>query len=191
MQCSKCNHAIKIGQEVCLNCGHILGYESEESKTCIHCNRPIPISYKKCPFCKKKQMSRKYKILFLLILIITSYFNYIIISNVKSHSYMELGEEYEKNCLNIRYEELVRRNDYYLESYITTKCKIIEVESVFFPLNVIKITAYVEENKDYKIELIYINTNKTGYLVEDEIEIYGKYKKLKGNTPVINAKIIK
>ena len=32
MKCSKCNNAIKERQEVCLSCGHILGYESEASK---------------------------------------------------------------------------------------------------------------------------------------------------------------
>ena len=41
MNCSKCNNVINEGQEVCLSCGHILGYEAEASKKCIHCNREI------------------------------------------------------------------------------------------------------------------------------------------------------
>lgn len=191
MKCSKCNHSINPGQEVCLTCGHILGYESEESKTCIHCNRTIPVSYKKCPFCKKKQISRKYKIIFFLIMIIVTYFNYLIINNIRSRTYYEIGEEYENYCTAVSYEELVRRNSYYDEAYINIRAKVLKVESKNPLFNYITITAYVEENENYKIEIRYINSNKTGYITGDEINIYGKYKTLKGNTPIINAKIIK
>ena len=190
MRCQKCNNEINPGQEVCLNCGHILGYESEESKTCVHCNRQIPISYKKCPYCKKKQASRKQKIIFFLLLLIATFLNYKIIDNLKERNELARDRDYEKYCQDLSYEELVRRNKHYDESYIRLEGIIKNVESVSELMHLIKISMYVEDNKDYEVDVYYLNLNSKGLMNKDKIEIYGKYKTLKGNKPVINAQIV-
>lgn len=89
------------------------------------------------------------------------------------------------------YEELVRKNIQYDETFITFKGKVISVESTSYITNSIKIKMYVEEEKDKIIEVNYHNRKKQGFLKNDEITIYGKYKKLNGNIPVFNAQRIK
>lgn len=192
MKCSKCNNEIKSGQEVCLNCGHILRYESEEqTKRCIHCNRPIPISYKKCPYCKKGQKSKKKKVLSFIFLITILIINHYYINCLYETNDIIFTKDYSKYQSDISYEKLIRDNTSYDETYITFKGKIISVESLSHLTNSIKIKLYLEDDKDKIVEVRYMNRKKIGLLKEDEIIIYGKYKKLKGNIPEINAQTIK
>lgn len=192
MKCSKCNNFITAGQEVCLHCGHILRYESEEQiKKCIHCNRYIPISYKKCPYCKKGQKSKKKKIIAFIIIIIIVIINYHYFNCLYETNDVIFKNADSKYQSDISYEELVRKNTYYDESLITFTGKVISVESVSRLTNSIKIKMYLEDDKDKVVEVKYMNRQKIGILKNDEIIIYGKYKKLKGNIPEINAQKIK
>lgn len=192
MKCSKCNNNIKAGQEVCLHCGHILHYESEEqTKKCIHCNRYIPISYKKCPYCKKSQKSKKKQILTFIFLITVLIINYHYIHCLYETNDIIFQNDYSKYQSNISYEQLVRKNTYYDESYIILTGKIISVESISHLTNSIKIKLYLEDDENKIVEVKYMNRQKTGFMKDDKITIYGKYKRLKGNTPEINAQTIK
>ena len=92
---------------------------------------------------------------------------------------------------DISYEKLVRKNTYYDESFVTFTGKIISVESVSHLTNSIKIKIYLEDDLDKIVEVKYMNRQKMGLLKDDEIIVYGKYKRLKGNIPEINAQIIK
>ncbi len=188
MKCSNCNHEIYRGQEVCLVCGHILRYESEESKICVHCNRLIPISYKKCPYCKKKQESKKLKVLSMLMI-----FFIVIIDIICFYGTNEIifSNSLAKYHMNISYEDIVRKNKEYDESYLTLTGNIISVEKVSMLTNIIKIKLYVENKQDNIVNVYYVNNNHIGLLKNDKITIYGKYKRLKGNIPEINAQIIK
>lgn len=192
MKCSKCSNSITAGQEVCLNCGHILHYESEEeTKRCIHCDRYIPISYKRCPYCKKGQKSKKKKILsflFLTIMIIINYHYFYCLYETNDIIFKKDTTKYQSD---ISYEKLVRKNTYYDESFVTFTGKIISVESVSHLTNSIKIKIYLEDDLDKIVEVKYMNRQKMGLLKDDEIIVYGKYKRLKGNIPEINAQIIK
>lgn len=192
MKCSKCNNNITSGQEVCLKCGHILRYESEEqTRKCIHCNRPIPLSYKKCPYCKKSQKSKKKKILSLIFIIVVVLINYHYINCLNETNDIIFQNKYDKYQSNISYEELVRKNVYYDESYITFTGKIISIESTSRLTNSIKIKMYLEDDKEKIVEVKYMNRTNIGFLKDDEITVFGKYKKLKGNIPEINAQKIK
>jgi RNA polymerase subunit RPABC4/transcription elongation factor Spt4 len=187
MKCSKCQNDINKGQEVCLNCGHILGYESELSKKCRHCNREIPINYKKCPFCKKKQNSKK-GLLTTILIIITILINIYIFYNLYGDNYL-FNNNYKTDCLNLTYEEIVRKNTYYDEAYITLKGRVISVNKISLIGNRIEIKLYVEDNKDNIIFVRYNNIKSTGFM-KDDVTIYGKFKSLNGNIPIINAHII-
>lgn len=187
MQCSKCNHLINEGQEVCLNCGHILGYESEESKNCLHCAREIPIAYKKCPYCHKKQRSKRIFFLILIIIFITNTFS---LSIIYSSSNLDKKNNYVKECIQVSYENLVRKSIYYEGSLIKISGKIISVESLSNITRKIKVKIYVNNDSDYIIEGNFYNKDLIGFIKNDEVTIYGKYKKLKGNIPIINIKYI-
>lgn len=185
MECSKCNHKINPGQEVCLSCGHILRYESENSKKCFHCNRSIPVSYKKCPYCKKKQTSRKIYLIVIFILSIILLDKYII-DNIYDFNVNNIIDTYEE----VSYEELVKKNIYYDESFIKITGKVISVDSVSYFFNKIKINLYTDDDESHQLEIIYKNKPSIGFITNDEIVIYGKMKKLDGNKPVIYASII-
>lgn len=189
MHCSKCNGEIVEGQEVCLKCGHILGYESEISKPCIHCSREIPIAYKKCPYCKKTQKSHRLIKTIVIILLATT-INYLCLSILYSPSVFVLADDYKKECEIIDYMTLVRKNTYYDEAYVKVKGEIKEVESISNITKKIKITLFVEDNPSSIIEVKFNNNKSIGYVSGDKVEIYGKYKEIKGNTPVIKARYI-
>lgn len=192
MKCSKCNNEINSGQEVCLKCGHILRYESEEqTKKCIHCNRHIPISYKKCPYCKKSQQSKKKRIIlfiFIILLILTNLYYINFFYETDNVLFRRDLKDYQSN---ISYEDMVRKSTYYDEEYLTYQGKVISIESTSWITNSIKIKLYLEDDKDKIVEVNYHNRKKEGFLKGDEIIVYGKYKRLKGNTPVFNAQTIK
>lgn len=188
MECSKCHKQIKPGQEVCLSCGHILGYESEVSKKCRHCNREIPINYKKCPYCKKKQDSKR-SLIIKLIIILTIIINIYLYVTVFEDNYM-LNSNYREDCSSITYEQLVKKNQYYDESYVKLTGNVIKVNSISRIFNRIEIEMYLDNNKDEVVIVRYHNKKSMGLLKDDKITIYGKYKRLDGNKPVINSKII-
>lgn len=190
MFCSKCNNQIQEGQEVCLSCGHILRYESEESKLCIHCNRNIPIAYKKCPYCKKKQRSKKKMIFIIILLVITFLVNYGALDRINHDYELSRNKNYKKDCITISYEDMIRKNKFYDEAYIKVEGKIISVEKVSMLFNEIKIEIITEENPNYKLDIYYKNYDSKGFLIDDEIIVYGKYKSLNGNTPQIKSRII-
>ena len=190
MECLNCHNEIKEKQEVCLSCGHILRYESEESKTCIHCERRIPVNYKKCPFCHKKQCSGKKTFLKLVFIVISLFITNYCIQTIKSLNELEAKSNYDKYYDNVSYEELVRRNKYYDEAFIKFNGIVESVEKVSNIKNIIKITLYVEGNIDNKITVYYNNRRTVGYLKGDNILVYGKYKKIEGNTPRFNAQLI-
>lgn len=187
MKCSNCNHEIYRGQEVCLVCGHILRYESEETKICVHCNRLIPISYKKCPYCKKKQESKALKVLSMLMIFLIIIINIICFYGT---NVINFSNNIDKYHMYITYEDIVRKNKEYDETYLSLTGNIISVEKVSKLINIIKIQIYVEDNQDNIINVYYVNNKNIGLLKNDKITIYGKYKRLKGNTPEINAQII-
>lgn len=187
MECSKCHNEIKPGQEVCLSCGHILGYESEISKKCRHCNREIPINYKKCPYCKKRQGSKR-SIIINLIIVITIIINTLIYIDLYGDNYM-LNNNYREDCTSISYQDLVKKNKYYDESYVTLTGKVIRVREVNRFFNRIEIEIFID-NQNEIIKVRYNNRDSIGLVNGDRITIYGKYKRLSGNTPIINSKII-
>lgn len=189
MECLNCHNEIKEKQEVCLSCGHILRYESEESKTCIHCNRRIPIAYKKCPYCKKKQVSKRKTFIKLVVLLLVIFANYKCFQYLNIYNELEMKTNYDKYYDKVSYEELVRRNKYYDEAFIKLTGKVIRVDKVTSLSNIIKITMYVE-NKDNKVTVYYKNRKSKGFMKNDTIEVYGKYKKIEGNTPRFTAQII-
>jgi len=186
MECSKCHGEIKSGQEVCLSCGHILGYESEVSKKCIHCNRSIPVSYKKCPYCKKKQSSKRIYLIFIFIIAVIL-LNIHIIGNIFDNNFFKIDENIVSECVDVSYEELVRRNVYYDESYVQIIGKVSSVEKISSLFNAIKITLYTDENESNIVEVIYNNKLNYGLIKDDNVVVYGKMKRLDGNIPVIKA----
>lgn len=186
MKCSKCNNRIAEGQEVCLNCGHILGYESELSKKCIHCNREIPIAYKKCPYCKKKQKKKRY-VLKILLIIFIMIIDWLILTTLYSSESFIVKKDYKEKCKVVSYEKLVREYNKYNGELVTLTGNVKSVNKTGVLFNIITISISVD-NKDY--EVIFNNKNNIGIIDGDEITIYGKYIKLKGNTPVISAKYI-
>lgn len=187
MECSKCHEKINPGQEVCLSCGHILGYESDVSKKCRHCNREIPINYKKCPYCKKRQDSKR-SLVIKLIILLTIIINVYLFINLYGDNYM-LDKNYKKYCTNVAYQDLVKKNKYYDESYVTLTGKVMKVEEVNRLFNRIEIEMFIDNQKEI-VKVRYNNKESIGLLIGDEITIYGKYKRLSGNTPIINSKII-
>ena len=186
MKCSKCNNKIKERQEVCLSCGHILGYESEASKKCIHCNREIPLSYKKCPFCRKKQNKRKWIVLIISLLIIML-INLNLLTILYSSDTIDIKDNYKETCEEILYEDLVRKNIKYDESLVKISGTVKDVEKISKFFNRIKITITIDNNT---IFIIYNNKTSVGFINGDKVEIYGKYKDLEGNKPIIHAKYI-
>ncbi len=187
MECSKCHKQINPGQEVCLSCGHILGYESDISKKCRHCNREIPINYKKCPYCKKKQDSKR-SLIIKLIIVVTLIINVYLYINLYGDNYI-LNSNYKQDCSSVSYKDLVKKNKYYDESYVTLTGTVIKVKEISTLLNRIEIEMYIE-NKDEVVIVRYNNKKSIGFLKDDKITIYGKYKRLSGNKPIINSKII-
>lgn len=187
MYCSKCNNSIKEGQEVCLNCGHILGYESQISKPCRHCNREIPIEYKKCPFCRKKQSNKK-RLFGFLVIIASIFVTILMLSILYAPQNYEMVQEYQKECQSITYEELVRNNAQYENTLVTFTGKVVNVTSN----NILNfITIELKISNDEKSYVKYYNKDNIGILNNDILTIYGPFKHLSGNTPVINAKYIK
>lgn len=186
MKCSKCNNNIFEGQEVCLNCGHILGYESELSKRCIHCSREIPIAYKKCPFCKKKQKKKRYVLKTILVLFVLLV-DYILLTYLYSPDTFIIKKEYKEKCESISYKELIRENKKNIGTLIKVSGTIKDVKKRGTIFNIITITLETNGNE---YEIIFNNKNDIGLMDLDIITVYGKYKELKGNTPVINAKYI-
>lgn len=186
MNCSKCNNKINEGQEVCLSCGHILGYESENSKKCIHCNREIPLSYKKCPYCKKKQKRKRHilkVILILIIMLINAYLLTILYSNNISFD----EKTYKEKCKNVTIKELIVDNKKLEEELVSIDITITDVESTSLLFNRVLIKGKVDNHNIY---IYFYNKESIGYLNNDTITVYGKYKELKGNKPIIDAKFI-
>lgn len=188
MQCSKCSNSIFEGQEVCLKCGHILGYESQESKPCRHCSREIPIEYKKCPYCKKKQRSKR-KVLVNILLPFTFFITAMMLMVLYSPSKPLLEKEYKESCIQVEYETLVRQFSKYDEGSFALQGKIESVDKIKFG-NHISIIISLENNENYLVEVHYNNNLKKGFIKDDEIIVYGKYKDLRGNIPLIRAKYI-
>lgn len=186
MNCSKCNNSINEGQEVCLNCGHILGYESESSKKCIHCNRNIPLEYKKCPYCKRKQKRKRYLLKFIVIMIIMLINTYLL-TLLYSSEVTEIKKSYKEDCKVVTVKELIEDNKELDETLVTFEASVKDVVKVSSIFNRVLITADVNNQTIY----IYFNNKESiGYLKNDIIKVYGKYKELSGNKPVIHAKYV-
>lgn len=100
-----------------------------------------------------------------------------------------LNSNYKDDCSNVSYVDLVKKNRYYDESYITLTGKVIKVREVSKFLNRIEIEMYID-NQDEVVKVRYNNKKNLGLVKDDKITIYGKYKRLSGNTPIINSKII-
>lgn len=188
MECSKCHKSIKEGQEVCLSCGHILGYESEVSKKCRHCNRKIPINYRKCPFCKKKQVYKRPFFIMIFILLVAFLNIYFFISLYGDN--ITLKNNYKNDCTEISYTEMVKKNEYYDEAYIKFSGTVKSVRSINKFANKIEIEIIMDNNPARIVKVKYFNVNKIGFIKGDSITVYGKYKHLSGNTPIINSRII-
>lgn len=189
MKCSKCNNPINEGQEVCLSCGHILGYESQISKPCTHCNREIPIEYKKCPYCKKKQKyhHRLTSVLVIFLAIgLSSFMLYVLYS--PSNTVIET--EYKNSCHNYSYEELVRNFNQLEDASVRIVGHVTNVKTTGIINNKIQIELFLEENEHYLIKVNYQNNSNLGIIYGDQIIIYGDYTSLDGNTPFIDARYI-
>lgn len=186
MKCSKCNNDIFEGQEVCLKCGHILGYESELSKKCIHCNREIPIAYKKCPYCKKNQKKKRYLLKFLVIVLII-FIDWNLLTMLYAPDTFIMKKDYKEKCQEIKYETLIRKNDKYKETLVTFDGIVTKVEKSGKIFNILTITI---KNHDDEYEVVFNNKKDIGFINGDKVTIYGKFNGLNGNIPVINAKYI-
>lgn len=186
MKCSKCNNDIFEGQEVCLKCGHILGYESELSKKCIHCNREIPIAYKKCPYCKKNQKKKRYLLKFIVILFILL-IDWNLLTILYAPDTFTIKKDYKEKCEVVNYEVLIRENEKHKNKLITFNGIIKDVKKSSTIFNILTIEV-IDGIQEYKV--IYNNKNNIGFIDEDQVTIYGKFKELDGNVPIINAKYI-
>ena len=186
MKCSKCNNKINESQEVCLNCGHILGYESENSKKCIHCNREIPLSYRKCPYCKKNQKRKRY-ILKVLTIIIVIILDILILNNLYSAEVKDIKKSYKEDCKSVTVQELIKDNKKLDEHIVKITGQVKDVTESITIFNRVRIELEIDNHILY---IYYNNKNSTGYLNGDTVTVYGKYKKLSGNKPIIYAKYI-
>lgn len=189
MKCHKCHCEIKKGQEVCLNCGHILGYESLDCIECPHCNRNIPINSKKCPFCKKELIkSRKKKAI--LITLLFSFITFICLYSLYGIPNERVANNYKEQCIEINYEKLIRKADYYNRYNIYFQGKIKSITTVDKRRKIMEMEIITDNNSEHLIDIEYRNTESLGYMVGDEVIIYGKYLSLNGNIPYIIAKYI-
>lgn len=186
MNCSKCGNKINEGQEVCLSCGHILGYESENSKKCIHCSREIPQAYKKCPYCKKKQKRKRYALKFVVIIIILI-LNIRFLTILYSSDVSVIKKSYKEDCKEVTIQELIKDNKKLDETLVTLDVTVKDVDSASPVFNRILITATKDNQTIY---IYYNNKNKLGFINGETIKIYGKYKYLQGNKPIIHAKYV-
>lgn len=186
MNCSKCNNVINEGQEVCLSCGHILGYESEASKKCIHCNREIPQAYKKCPYCKKKQKRKRYLLKFIIIVIIML-INIRLLTIMYSSEVVDNKTTYKEDCKQVEVVDLIDNHNKYIDDLVTLEGTVTNVEKASILFNRVKITLKVDNQKVY---IYYNNKDEVGYSNGTNIKIYGKFKNIEGNKPIINAKYV-
>jgi len=189
MECHKCHHEVKKGQEVCLNCGHILGYESLDCLECPHCNRSIPVNSRKCPFCKKTLIkSRKKKAI--LITLLFSFITFLCLYSLYGTPNERIATNYKEQCIEINYEKLIRKADYYNRYNIYFEGKIKSITTVDKRHKIMEMEIITDNNTEHLIDIEYRNTESLGYMVDDEVIIYGKYLSLNGNIPYIKAKYI-
>ena len=98
---------------------------------------------------------------------------------------LDIKDNYKEKCEEILYEDLVRKNTKYDEALVKVSGTVKDVKKINKIFNRIKITINIDNNTMY---IIY-NTS-VGFINGDIIEIYGKYKELEGNKPIIHAKYI-
>ncbi len=189
MECQKCHHEIVKDQEVCLNCGHILGYESTESYPCPHCSRLIPIGINKCPYCKKKlYKSRKKKaIIFTFFILII---NLIFLHYLYKAPNERVETNYKELCIPITYEQLLRKAEYYNNYNVYFDGSIIDINTTNKNKKNMEITILVDGKEDEEVLLSFKNIESKGYRVNDIVTVYGNYTSLNGNIPYIKAKYI-
>ncbi len=189
MECHKCHKEVKKGQEVCLNCGHILGYESLECKSCPHCNRDIPVNATKCPYCKKKLVHSLKKKAIIVTLLFSS-ITFICLYSLYGIPNERIATNYKDQCIEINYENLIRKADYYNHYNVFFEGKIKSITTVDKHRKIMEIAIIMDNNEEHKIDLEYRNIESIGYMVGDTVKVYGKYLSLNGNIPYIKAKYI-
>ena len=189
MECHKCHNKVRKGQEVCLNCGHILGYESMECKMCPHCNRDIPINANKCPFCNKKMNPNNNKKTIFFIIII-ALLNVIVLISLYRTPNPRVEANYRDQCVPITYEQMIRKADYYHHYNVYFSGKIKNITTINRSRKIMELTIMVDNQEEQMVDVEFKNIESIGYMLNDEVTIYGKYQSLNGNIPFIKAKYV-
>ncbi|HHX33173.1 MAG TPA: hypothetical protein GX713_02995 [Mollicutes bacterium] len=163
---------------------------------CKYCNKYFEKVLTKCPFCKKTQDDKTGKIVIavLLIILILSIIMNIIID--KYYVNRETESDYKYQAKLLSYEEMVRSPNLYKDTKVKVIGEVIKVEGIDLSKgNVMNVTLntnlFEDDGEERLITFEYTDKDyEIGFINGDLITVYGKYAKINGNVPFIQAKYI-
>lgn len=172
---------------------NVMSKEKPETKICKHCQSEIPYKAKICPNCRKKQKSKKWIPIVIVVLIILIGLFACSDSNPStslSDDAKNMSEsEFKSACSDgIEYKDLAKNPDSYVGTKVHLKGEIVQVctENDSYSTYRVNIT----ENDGWYSDTIYVvfkGSSSTRFVEDDIVEFYGESAGLYSYETVLGA----